>query len=169
MSFRIDLFDLLAVQGTRKTLLQHHSSKASILQCSALFMANAHIHAWLLEKPWLWLNGPLWAKWYVCFLIHCLRFAIAILPRSKSLLISWLQSLSALILEPKKMKSDAVFTFSPFICYEVIWPDAMILLFWMLSSKPAFILSFSFIKRLYNVYFSNWSTWFFKVWMWSIK
>ena len=132
-------------------------------------MANAHIHARILEKPQLWLNGPLWAKWYVCFLIHCLRFVIAILSRSKSLLISWLQSLSALILKSKKSKCFTVSTFSPSICHEVIGPDAMILLFWMLSSKPAFTLSFNFIKRLYNVYFSNWSAWFFKVWMWSIK
>ena len=77
------------------------------------------------------------------------RFVITILPRSKCLLISWLQSLSALILEPKKMKYDIVFTFSPSICHEVIGLDAMIFVFWMLSFNPAFSLSsFTFIKRL---------------------
>ena len=60
--FRIDWFDLLAVQGTLKTLLQHHNSQVSILQCSAFFTSNSHIHIWLLEKPWLWLYRPLWAK-----------------------------------------------------------------------------------------------------------
>ena len=62
ISFRMDWLDFLAVQGTLKTLLQHHSSKASILQCSAFFIVPTHIHAWLLEKPWLWLDGPLLAK-----------------------------------------------------------------------------------------------------------
>ena len=62
MSFRIDWFDLLAVQGTLKSLLQHHSSKASILQCSAFFRSNSHIHTWLLEKPYLWLDGLLSAE-----------------------------------------------------------------------------------------------------------
>ena len=61
ISFRMDWLDLLAVQGTLKSLLQHHSSKASILRCSALW-SNSHIHTWLLEKPKLWLDGPLLAK-----------------------------------------------------------------------------------------------------------
>ena len=76
-SSRIDWFDLLAVQGTLKSLLQHHSSKASILRCSAFFMvqfswSNSHIHTWLLEKPQLWLYRPLLAKQCLCFLICCL-------------------------------------------------------------------------------------------------
>ena len=62
ISFRMDWFDLLAVQGTLKSLLQYHSSKASILRCSAFFMSNTHIHTWLLGKPQLWLDGPLCAK-----------------------------------------------------------------------------------------------------------
>ena len=62
ISFRMDCFDLLAVQGTLKSLLQHHSSKASVLQCSNFFWSNSLIHMWLLEKPWLWLYRPLWAK-----------------------------------------------------------------------------------------------------------
>ena len=78
-------------------------------------------------------------------------FVIAILPRSERLLISRLQSLSSLILKPKEMKSYTASTFSPFICHEVIGPDAMILVFWMLSFKPAFsLLSFVFIKSLFS-------------------
>ena len=77
------------------------------------------------------------------------RFDIVFLPRSKCLLIPWLQSPSTVILEPKKMKSDTVLTFSPSICHEVMRPDAMILVFCMLSFKPAFSLSsFTFTKRL---------------------
>ena len=79
------------------------------------------------------------------------RFVIAFLPRNKLLLISWLQSLSAVILEPKKIKSGIVSPFSPFICHEVMGPDAMILVFLMLSFKLAFSLSsFIFIKRLFS-------------------
>ena len=79
------------------------------------------------------------------------RFVIAFLPRSKRLLISWLQSPSAMILELKKIKSLTVSTVSPSICHEVMGPDAMILVFWMLSLQPAFSLSsFTFIKRLFS-------------------
>ena len=77
------------------------------------------------------------------------RLVITSLPRSKHLLISWLQSPSTVILEPRKIKSSKVSTVSPFICHEVMGPDAMILVFWMLSVKPTFSLScFTFIKRL---------------------
>ena len=75
---------------------------------------------------------------------------ITFLPKSKSLLISWLQSPSAVILEPPKIKSATVSTVSPSICHEVMGPDAMILAFWMLSFKPAFSLYFPFIKRLFS-------------------
>ena len=79
------------------------------------------------------------------------RFVIAFLPRNKHLLISWLQSISAVILEPKKIKSVTVSIVAPSICHEVMGPDAMILVFWMLSFKPAFSLStFTFIKRLFS-------------------
>ena len=82
------------------------------------------------------------------------RLVIAFLPRSKRLLILWLQSPFAVILEPKKIKSLTVYTFSPSICCEVMGPYAMILVFWMLSFKPDFSLfSFTFIKRLFG-YFS---------------
>ena len=80
ISFKMDWFDLLAVQGTLKSLLQHYSSKPSVLQCSAFFLVQypymtsflVHTHAWLLEKPYLWLDRPLLAKWCLCFFIHCL-------------------------------------------------------------------------------------------------
>ena len=79
------------------------------------------------------------------------RLVITFLPRSKCLLISWLQSLSAVILEPPKIKSVTVSIVSLFICHEVMGPDAMIFVFWMLSFKPTFsCLSFSFIKRLFS-------------------
>ena len=79
------------------------------------------------------------------------RLVITFLPRSNRLLISWLQSLSAVILEPQKIKSAIVSTVSPSVCHEVMRPDAMILVFWMLSFKPTFSLSsFTFIKRLFS-------------------
>ena len=79
------------------------------------------------------------------------RLVIAFLPRSKRLLISWLQSPSVVILEPPKIKSLTVSIIFPSICHEMMGPDAMILVFWMLSSKPAFSLSsFTFIKRLFS-------------------
>ena len=126
ISFRIDWFDLLAVQGTLKSLLQHHSSKASILQCSAFFMVQ-------LSYPYT-TSGKTIAltKWtfvgkVMSLLVNMLsRLVIAFLPRSKSLLISWLQSV---ILEPKKIKSVTVSIVSPSICHEVMGPDAMIFVF----------------------------------------
>ena len=88
------------------------------------------------------------------------RFVIAFLPKSKHLLISWLQSLSAVILEPKKIKSVTVPIISPSICHEVMWPDAMILVFQMLTFKPVFALSsFNFIKRVFS------SSWLFTIWV----
>ena len=79
------------------------------------------------------------------------RLVITFLPRSKCLLISWLQSPSAVILEPPKIKSVTIFIVSPSVCHDVMWPDAMILVFWMLSFKPTFSLSsFTFIKRLFG-------------------
>ena len=78
------------------------------------------------------------------------RLVIAFLPRSKYLLISWLQSPSAVILEPPKIKSLTGPTVSPSICQEVMWPDAMILVFWMLSFKPSFSLFFTLIKRFFS-------------------
>ena len=146
ISFRMDWLDLLAVQGTLKSLLQHHNSKASILQCSACFIVQLSHHTGLLEKPWLWLDKSFVSKAIALLFNMLSRLVITFLPRSKRLLISWLQSLSAGILEPKKIKSDTVCTVSPSICHEVMGPDTMILVFWMLSFKPTFSLS-SFLSK----------------------
>ena len=138
ISFRMDWLDLLAVQGTLKSLLQHHSSKASILQQSAFFKDQ-------LSHPYVTTGKvkPLTRRNFVgkvtsLFFNMLSRLIIAFLPRSKSLLISWLQSPSAVILEPPKIKSATVSTVSLYISQEVMGPDAMILAFWMLSFKPAF-------------------------------
>ena len=104
ISFMIDWSDVIAVQLILKNLLQHQSWKALILQHSAIFIVHSHIHTWLLEKPYFWLDGPLFAK--LCLLFHMLsRMVIAFLPRSKHFVISGLQSPLAMILEPPKMIS----------------------------------------------------------------
>ena len=126
ISFRMDCLDLLAVQGTPKSLLQHHSSKASILLCSAFFTIQ-------LSHPYL-TTGKTIALTFVGKVMSLLfnmlsRMVITFLPRSKRLLISWLQSPSAVILEPKKIKSDTVSTVSPSISHQVMEPDAMIFVF----------------------------------------
>ena len=106
------------------SLLQHHNSKASIFQCSAFFMVQlSHPHMATGKTIALTIHGPLLAKW--CLLFNILsRFVTAFLPRSKHLLISWLQSLSAVILGPKKIKSITVFTLTSSICHEVMGLDA---------------------------------------------
>ena len=129
LSFRMDWLDLLAVQGTLKSLLQHHSSKASILRPSAFFIVQ-HVHPYMTTGKSIALIG--WT--FVCKVMSLLfnllsRLLITFLPRSKSLLISWLQSPSAVILEPPKIKSDTVSTVSPSISHEVMGPDAMIFVF----------------------------------------
>ena len=137
ISFRMDWLDLLAVQGTLKSLLHHHSSKASILRHSAFFMVQLS-HPYITEKT-IALTRWTFADKVMSLLFNMLsRLVIAFLPRSKHLLISWLQSPSAVILEPPKIKSVTVPTVSPSICHEVMGPDAMILVFWMLSFKPTF-------------------------------
>ena len=141
ISFRIDLLDLLAVQGTRKSLLQHHSSKASILWCSPFFIVQLS-HPYVTTGKTIALTRRTFVGKVMSLLFNILsRFVITFLPRSKRLLISWLQSPSAVILEPNKIKSVTVSTISPSICHEVMGPDAMILVFWMLSFKPTFSLS----------------------------
>ena len=143
ISFTMHWLDLLAVQGILKSLLQYHSSKASILRCSAFFIVQTHIHTWPLEK--LVLTRWTFVGKLMSLLFNILsRLAISFLPRSNSLLISWLQSPSLLILEPQKIKSAIVSTVSPSICHEEMGPDAMILVFWMLSFKPIFSLSSHF-------------------------
>ena len=147
----MDWLDLLAVQGTLKTLLQHHSSKASILQCSAFFMVQLS-HPYMTTGETIALTRRTFVSKVMCLLFNMLsRLVIAFLPRSKHLLISWLQSSSAGILEPPKIKPPTVSIVSPSICHEVMRSDAMILVFLMLSFKPAFSLSyFTFIKRFFN-------------------
>ena len=131
ISFRTDWFDLLAVQGTLKSLFQHHSSKASVLQCSAFFMVHLS-HVYMTTGKTVALTRQTFVGKVICLLFNMLsRLVIAFLPRSKHLLISWLQSPSAVIWEPPKIKS--VSTVSASICHEVMGPDAMILAFWMLS------------------------------------
>ena len=150
-SFSIDRFDLLAVQGTLKSLLQHHSLKASILWHSAFFTVQLS-HSYMTTGKTIALTICTFVGKVMALLFNTLsRFVIAILPKSKHLLLSRLQSLSVVILEPKKMKSDTVSTFSPSICHKGIGMDAMIFIFWMLSFKPAFSLfSFTFIKRHFS-------------------
>ena len=129
ISFRIDWFDLLAVQGTLKSLLQHHSSKASILRHSAFFTVQLS-HPHVTTGKTIVLTKRTFAGKVVSLLFKILsRLVITFLPRSKHLLISWLQSPSAVILEPTKIKSVTVSTASPSICHEVMGLDAMILVF----------------------------------------
>ena len=144
ISFVIDWFDL-DDQGTLKSLLQHCSLKTSILRHSALFMVQ-------LSYPYM-INGntmdlTIWT--YVSKVISLLfntlfRFVIAFLPRCNRFLISWLQSLSSVILEPKKRKSITASTFSPSMCQEVMEPDDMIIVFF-------FFFSFSFLKILLFIF-----------------
>ena len=149
ISFRMHRLDLLAVQGTLKSLLQHHSSKASILRHSAFFIVQLS-HPYMMTGKTIALTTR-WpfADKVMSLLFNMLsRLSITFIPRSKCLLISWLQSPSAVILEPLKIK---FLTVSTSICHEVVGPDAMILVFWMLSLKPPFSLSsFTFTKRLFS-------------------
>ena len=129
ISFRIDWFDLLEVQGTLKSLLQHHSSKASIIWCSALFMVQLS-HLYMTTGKTIALTRWTFVDKVMSLLFNMpSRFVIAFLPMSKYRLISWLQSPSAVILEPKKIKSVTVSIVSPSICHEVMGQDAMILVF----------------------------------------
>src|SRR5574341_71084 len=147
----MDWLDLLAVQGTLKSLLQHHSSKASILRCSAFFTVQLS-HPYMTTGKTIALTGQTFVGKVMSLLLNILsRLVITFLPRSKHLLISWLQSPSAVILEPKKIKSDIISTVSACTLHEVMGPDAMIFVFLILSFKPTFSLStFTFIKRLFS-------------------
>ena len=126
ISFRVDWFDLLAVQGTLKSLLQHHSSNPSILQCSAFFIVQLS-HSYTTTRKTTALARWTFVGKVMSLLFNMLsRLVITFLPRSNHLLISWLQSPPAVILHPPKIKSATV---SPSICYQVMGPDAMILVF----------------------------------------
>ena len=150
ISFRMDWLDLLAVQGTLKSLLQHHSSKASILRRSAFLIVQLS-HPSMTTGKTIALTKWTFVDKVVSLLFNMLfRLVIIFLPRSKRLLISWQQSPSAVILEPQRIKSATVASF-PICCHEVMGLDAIILVFWMLSFKPTFSLScFSFINRLFS-------------------
>ena len=133
--------DLLAVQGTLKSLLQHHSSKVSILRYSAFFTVQLS-HPNMTTGKTVALTRWTFVGKVMSLLLNMLsRLVITFLPRSKLLLISWLQSPSAVIWEPQKIKSDTVSTVSPSISHEVMGPDARIFIFWMLRFKPTFSLS----------------------------
>ena len=128
ISFRIDWFDL-SVKGTLKNLLQHHSSKASILQCSAFFIVQLS-HPYLTTGNTIALTRWTFIGKVISLLFNMLsRLVIAFPPKIKHLLISWLQSPSSVILEPKKVESVTVSIISPSICHEVMRLDTMILVF----------------------------------------
>ena len=151
ISLKIDWFDLLPVQGTFRILLQHRSLKASVLWHSAFFMVQ-------FSQPYVTTGNTiaLAIRTFVgrvkpLLLSTLCRFVIAFLSKNNRLLISRLQSLSTVILGPKKRKSVITSTFSPSICHEVMGPDAMILVFLVFSLKLALSLSsFTFIKRLFS-------------------
>ena len=125
----MDWFDFLAVQGTVKSLLQYHSSKASIFQHSAFLIVQLS-HPNMTTGKTIALTRWTFVGKVMSLLFNMLsRLVITFLPRGKHLLISWLQSPSAVILEPPKIKSDTVSIVSPSISHEVMGPDAMIFIF----------------------------------------
>ena len=145
ISFRMDWLDLLAVQGTLKSFLQHHSSKALILQCSAFFTVQ-HSHSYMTTGKTIALTRRTFVDKVMSMLFNMLStLVITFIPRSKvkvkslsrvrlfvtpwTVVYLWLQSPSAVILEPPKLKSDTVSTVSPSISHEVMGPDAMIFIF----------------------------------------
>ena len=129
ISFRIGWLDLLAVQGTLKSLLQHYSSKASILRSSAFFMIQLS-HPYMTTGKTRAFTRRTFVDKVMSLLFNMLsRLVIAFLPRSKCLLISWMQSPSVVILKSKKIKSVPVSIVSPSICHEMMGPDAMVFSF----------------------------------------
>ena len=129
ISFRIDCFDLLAVWGTLKSLLQHHSSKASIFWHSVFFMVQLP-HWYMTTAETIALTGWTFVGKIMSLLFNILsRFVISFLPKSKCLLISWLQSPSTVICKPPQKKPLTVSTVPPSICHEVMVPEAMIVVF----------------------------------------
>ena len=129
ISFRMHWLDLHEDQGTLNSLLQHHSSKASILRCSAFFIVQLS-HPYMTTEKTIALTRRTFVDKVMSLIFNMLSgLVIAFLPRSKRLLISWLKSPSAVILEPPKIKSATVSTVYPSICHEVMGLDAMILVF----------------------------------------
>ena len=129
ISFRMDWLDLLEVQKTPRSLLQHHNSKAPILRRSAFFRVQLS-HPYMATRKtraltrWTFVGKVMFLLFNMLF-----RLVITFLPRTNCLFISWLQSPSAVILEPRKIKSATVSTVFPSTCHEVMGPDAMILVF----------------------------------------
>ena len=125
----MDWLNLLEVQGILKSLLQHHISKASVLQHSAFFTVQL-THPYMTTRKTIALTRWTFLGKIMSLVFNMLsRLEVTFLPRNKHLLISWLQTLSAVILEPKKIKSATVSTFSPSVCHEVMGPDALIFVF----------------------------------------
>ena len=167
-SSSLELTGLISLQfkGLSRVFPNTTVQKHQFFNAQPSLWSNSHIHTWLLEKKqtnnnnkknmalnrWTFVGKAM----SLLFNVLC-RFVIAFLRRSKHLLISWLQSLSTVILDPKKIKSV---TASILICHKVMGPDAMIFNFWMLSFKPAFSLSsFTFIKRLFGCWYFSWLSW----------
>ena len=146
----MDWLGLLVVQGTLKSLLQHHSSKASILWGSAFFIVQL-THPYMTTGKTIALTTQTFVDIVMSLLFNMLsRLVSTFLSRCKRFLIPWLKSPSAVILMPRKMKSTTVFTVYPSIGHEVMEPDAVTLVFKMLSFKPTFSLSsFTFMKRFF--------------------
>ena len=151
ISYRMGWLNLLAVQGTLKSLLQHHSSKASILRCSAFFIVQLS-HPYMTTGKTIALTRLTFVGKVMSLLLNMLpRLVIDFLLSSKCLVISWLKSPYAVILELQKIKSATISTVFPSICHEMMGPDATILVFRMVSFKPTFSLpSFTFIKRFFS-------------------
>ena len=148
--FRMDWLDLLAVQWTLKSLFQHHSSKASILWHSAFFTVQLS-HPYMTTGKTIALTRRTFVGKVLSLLLNMLsRLVINFLPRSKRLLISWLQSPSAVILEAKKIKSDTISTVSPSISHEVMGQDAMILVFTLVNSNLNYTAILLQVRLLYN-------------------
>ena len=138
MSFRMHWLDLLAVQRTLKSLLQHHSPKASVLRCSTFFTVQLS-HPYMTTGKTIATIRRIFVGKVMSLLFNILSSLVIIfLPRSRHLLISWLQSPSAVILEPQKIKSDTVSTVYLSISHKVMGLDAMIFVFGMLSFKSTF-------------------------------
>ena len=176
ISSRIDLFEL-AIQGTCRSLLQHHSSKVSILQCSAFFIVQlSHVH--MATGKTIALTKWAFAGKVMSLLFNTLsRLFVIFLPWSKCLLSLWLHSPSTVILEPKKIKSVTISALSPIICHKVMGLDVMIFVFWMLSFEPTFShflssssrdflvpLGFNPLEwyhvRIWGCWYFSWQSWF---------
>ena len=155
ISFRMDWLDLPAVQGILKSLLQHHSSKASIFWRSAFFTIQLS-HPYMTTGKTIALTRQTFVDKVMSLLFNMLsRLVRTFLPRSKRLLISWLQSPSVVILEPPKVKSDTASIVSPSISHEVMGKDAMILVFWILA---CFKLKSNPFKRFALKQFFSWES-----------